>query len=83
MKVSKTSKYQTYKMYQAQENTYDRAGAPKGTRSDSLTSIVAKHQKNGGGLFGDFFSKNLTMPKKTEMGGPFGVLQHPCCRQAS
>ena len=29
------------------------------------------------------FGKNLSMPKKTERGGPFGIFQHPFCRKTS
>ena len=27
--------------------------------------------------------KNLTVPKKTERGGPFGIFQHPFCRKTA
>ena len=43
--------------------------AKRGTRSDVLTSFVAKHQKIGGGTLWEFFlQKSLTMPNKTERG---------------
>ena len=42
--------------------------APTWAGPGLLTSIVAKHQKIEGGHFGEFFSRSLTMPKKTERG---------------
>ena len=36
---------------------------------------------NGGKFF--IFGKNLTVPKKTERGGPFGIFQHPFCRKTA
>ena len=46
--------------------------AKRGTISDFLTSIVAKHQKIEGGPFGEksFPKKSLAVPKKTERGDP-------------
>ena len=43
---------------------------------------VAKHEKIEEKIF-SFSGKYLTMPKKTEGVGPFGIFQHRFCRKIS
>ena len=44
---------------------------------------VAKNEKIEENKNFLFSVKNLTMPNKTERGGPFGIFQHPFCRKTS
>ena len=77
LKVSNSQKeYQTHEKpkrpnWRARCTLAPTPGALKGgTLSHFSTSIVAKHQKNEGGPFGEkkFPEKILTLPKKTERG---------------
>ena len=77
--MSKNSKYQTHKKsIKLTKNPNDQTGAPRasgalkgGTLSRFLTSIVAEHQKIGGGtLWEIFFEKKSHNAEKTERGDP-------------
>ena len=58
--------------------------AKKGTLSDFVISIAAKHQKTEGDPLGKLFlRKNLTIPKKNRKVEPFGIFQHPFYRPTS
>ena len=56
----------------------------RGTLWGFSTSIlsVANHRKIEVGKF-LFSEKNLTMPKKKQKGGPFGIFQHLFCRKTA
>ena len=73
-----TSKCQVF-FYSTQKNPKVEANwrAKRGTLSDFLTSIVAKHQKLKGRPFGGhfYFEKSLTMSKKLK-GGPFSLARY-------
>ena len=49
----------------------------------SWRGFVGKHQKIEKWRNFYFRKKNLTVPKKTERGGPFGIFQHPFCRKTA
>ena len=83
--MSKNSKYQTHKKsIKLTKNPNDQTGAPRasgalkgGTLSRFLTSIVAEHQKIGGGtLWEIFFEKKSHNAEKTERGGPFSLSRY-------
>ena len=69
MKVLKNSKYQTHKKsIKLTKTPNDRTGAPGGPFSIFSTSIVAKHQKIEGALWGKNFQKKSHIAEKTERG---------------
>ena len=74
MKVSKNSKYQTHEKpkrpnWRARCPLAGPRRARRGTHSQFLTSIVAKHQKIEGGPFGEFFfGKKSHNAEETERG---------------
>ena len=58
------------------ENRKNKKNGPSGAPGPLARAPGALKRKN-------FQKKNLTMPKKTERGGPFGIFQHLFCRKTA